>query len=421
MRAKATETNPTRPARIGIVTVGRSDFSILKPLAKELEKRPTLSAGLIIAGAHFDPQAGMTVENARDSALEIWAELPTPIHARTSTGMTQTVSDILLAFGRVLPTLNLDMVVILGDRYEAYAAGLACFLAGVPVAHISGGCVTHGAIDDVFRHSLTQLAHLHFCDLPEFGERLYRLGAAPECVFPAGALGVDGITDHTSADFETLAQTFASNFPTKPGYALVTLHAETYAPDSTSQMAHAMIAALEETGIEVLYTYPNADPGAEDIIQQINAAVQRNPHHSVVKNLGASNFYSAMTFASVMVGNSSAGIIEAASFACPVVNIGHRQEDRVAAGNVLHVAADQIAITQGIRDALGPQMADLLSILTNPYGDGAARVRIANVIEQTLHDGIIPKRFYDAKSAERGKPMFDVSSISQKGINNVSA
>lgn len=417
----STKPSPTQPARVGIVTVGRSDFSILKPLVKELAERPSLSAGLIIAGAHFDPQAGMTVQHVRDSALNIWAELPTPVHARTSAGMTQTVSDILLAFGHALPTLDLDLVVILGDRYEAYAAGLACFFAGVPVAHISGGCVTHGAIDDVFRHSLTQLAHLHFCDLPEFGERLYRLGASPDCVFPAGALGVDGITDHTSVEFGSLAQTFAPYFPTKPGFALVTLHAETYAPESTAQMARAMIAALENTGIEVLYTYPNADPGAEDIIEQINAAADRNPHHSVVKNLGASNFYSAMTFAGVMVGNSSAGIIEAASFACPVVNIGRRQEDRTAAGNVLHVTADQAAITQGIHDALEPKMRGLLSTLTNPYGDGAARVRIANVIEQALHDGIITKHFYDATSADRAKPMFNVGSISQKGISNVSA
>lgn len=372
--------------RIAVVTVGRSDFSILKPLCQMLEADPGFEFGLWVGGAHFDPAAGPTIRDIEASGLPVWARIEEPVQPHTPHGTAQAMAAQLAGFAAVAEEARAagrapDLVVILGDRYEAVSAGLALVPFNIPIGHISGGSVTEGAIDDVFRHALTKFSALHFCDVPEFARRIQRMGEAPERIFCTGALGLDGIHRAQIAPFDEFAAHFGFK-GLRPGFAIATLHPETRAPGGNADMARAMIAALRDHGLQVVYTYPNADPGAGEIIAELTAASEEFTDHHLVRNFGSRWFYTAMSHAGLVVGNSSSGIIEAASFGLPVVDIAGRQRGRFHGLNVLHCASDQQAIAGCIAEARSERMAELLSGFVNPYGDGHGADRVMQVLRR---------------------------------------
>lgn len=364
--------------RIAVVTVGRSDFSILRPLCHALDEAPDFAPMLWAGGAHFDATAGLTIRDIEGSGLPIGARIEASDFGHDPAAVAgnmaqQTAGFAQAAAAAIAAGQRPDLVLVLGDRYEAIAAGLAMVPFGLPVGHISGGSITEGAMDDMFRHALTKLAALHFCDLPEFARRIRQMGEEPWRIHVTGALGLDGILARPIRPLHDLAAEFS--LPgLKPGYVLATLHPETVAQHRTPEIAAAMVAALERSGRQVVYTYPNADPGADSIIAAIEAAARRLDHHHVVRNFGSQWFYSAMAHAGVVVGNSSSGIYEAASFGLPVVDIGDRQRGRFHGDNVLHVAGDAAAIRATLDRALA--LAPDLAGMTNPYGDGRASQRL---------------------------------------------
>lgn len=367
--------------RVAVVTVGRSDFAIVRPLCRLLSIEPGFDCGLWVGGAHFDARAGLSLDEVRASGLKIWAEIAPPDQPRTPAGTVAVMADQLAGFGRVIATgPRPDLVIILGDRYEAIAAGLATVPFNLPVAHISGGSVTEGAIDDVFRHCLTKIAALHFCEIPEFARRIRQMGEAPERIHTVGALGLDTIGDGADVPLAALRDRFGLPATLGPGYALATLHPGTRDPDAAGAMAAAMVAALQEAGMTVIHTYPNADPGADRIIAVIEAVAAKDPRHHIVPNFGADWFRIALAHAGLVIGNSSSGIIEAASFGLPVIDIGDRQKGRFHGGNVLHAAAEAGDIGRALVIARSPAMASRLQGSVNPYGDGRAARRILSVL-----------------------------------------
>lgn len=369
--------------RIAVVTVGRSDFSILRPLCTRLHNDTAFEFGLWVGGAHFDPQSGETINAVRDTGLPIWAEIKSAHFAKTPLGTVLGMADQMAGFGRVADnTPRPDMVLVLGDRYEAIAAGLAMVPFNIPVGHISGGSVTEGAIDDVFRHCLSKIAAVHFCEIPEFARRIHQLGEDPRTIFAVGALGLDGIAENTPHSFEDFTTHFGFGSELNPGFVLATLHPETRAPEMTQAMALNMITVLENTGYPVIYTYPNADPFSDKIIDAIEAAAQRNRNHHVVKNFGATWFYTALSLAGLVVGNSSSGIIEAASFRLPVVDIGDRQKGRYHGPNVIRSGIDLNEIATAVAQAESPAMSARIAGLINPYGDGQTAKRIVAVLKK---------------------------------------
>jgi UDP-hydrolysing UDP-N-acetyl-D-glucosamine 2-epimerase len=369
--------------RIAVVTVGRSDFSILRPLCNRLRDDPDFEFGLWVGGAHFDKQGGETIAAVRETGLPIWAEIHSTDFSKTSLGTVLGMADQIAGFGRAAAgSPQPDMVLILGDRYEAIAAGLAMVPFNIPVGHISGGSVTEGAIDDVFRHCLSKIASAHFCEIPDFAKRIQQMGEAPQTIFTVGALGLDGIVGSTARSFEEFASHFNFGADLQPGFVLATLHPETRAPELTELMALNMIKSLEGTGLSVIYTYPNADPFADKIIAAIEAAALRNKTHHVVKNFGAAWFYTAMSHAGLVIGNSSSGIIEAASFHLPVVDIGDRQKGRFHGANVLHCGIGEAEITAAVTQAQSSGMGAAIAALVNPYGDGHTADRIIALLKK---------------------------------------
>lgn len=366
---------------VAIITVGRSDFSILRPLARLFIESDRFDAGLWVGGAHFDPAGGHTIRDIEQSGLTIWGRVDTPVQARNESGMVQTMADQMSGFNRLLAERRPDLAIILGDRYEAMAAGLACLSHLVPICHLSGGSVTEGAIDDVFRNCLSQMADLHFCDTAAFAERIAAMRGKPDGIFPYGALGLDGIRARVAHDFNALEARFGLEKLGGPGYCLVALHPETRNPEANRRLIDSTFAALEQSGLGCLFTYPNADPGSEDIISAIEESCARHGNHLAVRNFGFEWFYSAMDHASMLLGNSSSGIIEAASLHKPVINIGDRQKGRYCGENVLHCEAESGAILTAMDKARSPEMAELMRDFVNPYGDGLSASRIFAEVE----------------------------------------
>lgn len=364
--------------RIAVVTVGRSDFSILRPLCEALHAAPDFDLTLWVGGAHFDPAGGMTVTDIEASGLPIGARIVADEFDHSAAGTARAMAAQLDGFGRaaaraIAAGKRPDLVLVLGDRFEAIAAGLAMVPFRLPVGHLSGGSITEGAIDDMFRHALSKLAALHICDVPEFAQRIHQMGEEPWRILTTGALGLDGIAARSRQPFAEMVSRFGLQ-GLEPGYILVTLHSETMAPEVTPGMAEGMIAALVRDGAQVVYTYPNADPGADAIIAAIEAAAAAYPGHYTVRNFGSGWFYSAMAQAAVVLGNSSSGIYEAASFALPVVDIGARQQGRLRGGNVIHAEPTQAAITDALAKAR--LLAPSLRADQNIYGDGQAFRRV---------------------------------------------
>lgn len=366
------------PRRIAVVTVGRSDFSIIQPLCQLLDRAADFDLRLWVGGAHFDATSGRSLRDIEATGLPIAARIDAPAQGSDPAAVAANMAAQLQGFGAAAAAAiadgwRPDLVLILGDRFEAIAAGLAMVPFGLPIGHVSGGSITEGAMDDMFRHALTKLATLHFCDLPEFARRIQQMGEEPWRIFVTGALGLDGILARPVESFAALAENFGLD-GLRPGYVLATLHPETVAQERTPAMAQAMIAALAASGRQVVHTYPNADPGSDAIIGAITDAAARIPGHHVVRNFGLRWFYSAMAHAGLILGNSSSGIYEAASFALPVVDIGDRQKGRFHGRNVIHCGDDAADIAAALvaADRLRPTLAGM----ENPYGDGRGAQRL---------------------------------------------
>jgi UDP-hydrolysing UDP-N-acetyl-D-glucosamine 2-epimerase len=389
--------------RIAMVTVARSDFSILLPLARLLAGDPVFDVGLWVGGAHFDPAGGMTARDVERTGLPIWARIEGTEFGHTPAGTVQATAEQVAGFGRTLAAgPRPDMVMILGDRFEAIAAALAVVPHDIPICHLSGGSISEGAIDDVFRHALTKMAALHFCDIPEFARRIHQMGEEPGRIHTVGALGLDGIHAVPAKPFADFQAHFGFA-GLKPGYVLATLHPETRAAEQTGPMVAAMVAALAATGRQVIYTYPNADPGADEIIPVIEAAGRTHPDHHVVRNFGVAWFYTAMAHAGLVMGNSSSGIYEAASYGLPVVDIGGRQKNRFHGVNVLHCGPHQADIADCITRATAPAFVRSLEGMVNPYGDGRAAIRVQAVLHRLDWAYLTsPKRFVAVDDSFQG-------------------
>lgn len=352
-------------------------------------------AGMWVGGAHFEETSGRTVTDIEASGLPIWARIDGGDYDRSPVGTAEMMAAQLSGFAAVAADADgPDLVVILGDRFEAVAAGLAMVPLGVPVAHISGGSITEGAIDDVFRHCLTKIAALHFCDLPRFARRIQYMGEPVDRIFTTGALGLDAFAQAETSDVDTFVTRLGLD-GLRPGFALATLHPESQHPEVTAPMAEAMVAALDATGLQVVYTYPNADPGSTAIIDTIEAAAADRPDAYCVRGFGADWYPTAMAHAGLMIGNSSGGIIEAASFGLPVVDIGDRQKGREHGPNVIHCSRDRSGILDAIETATGEGFGPRAAA-PNVYGDGRGAERVVAALESVDWDALAePKRFAD--------------------------
>jgi UDP-hydrolysing UDP-N-acetyl-D-glucosamine 2-epimerase len=308
--------------------------------------------------------------------------------------MGLAVRGFAAAFGRRRP----DLLVVLGDRFEMHAAALAALPFKIPVAHLHGGEITVGSIDDALRHSMTKLSHLHFVATPVYGRRVLQMGEEPWRVVVSGALSLDNVRTLERPSPEELSRRF--RFPATEPFLLVTFHPVTLEYERAAWQADELLAALDATGALVVFTQPNADTGGRAIEDRMARFVAERPGRAyLVPNFGAQAYLTAMAQAMAMVGNSSSGIVEAAAFGLPVVNVGSRQEGRQRGPNVLDVGYGREEVLAAIRQVTDPAFRAGLSGQSSPYGDGHAAARILRTLTRVpLDDRLVTKRFTDLPS-----------------------
>ena len=391
--------------KLGFVTSARSDFGLLLPLIRAALAESSLAVTVYATGMHFSRSHGHTLDEIIEAGLESrLIRVPVSRLDDSPGAMAMAIGHGTAAFAAALTAAPVpDLLVVMGDRYDMLPAVLAALPLTLPVAHLAGGELTEGVIDDAIRHAVTKFSHLHFPTLPVYAERLMRLGEEPWRITVTGEPGLDTLSGFV---FRERTALFAE-LGLDPGLpvSVFTFHPETLSPAATVTAIGEVLAAAAEMPGQLVLTYPNADTAADRIIAALEAfAANRSanrPRCLVIPHLGRDRYLHLLHHAACMVGNSSSGIVEAASFRLPVVDIGTRQGGRLAPANVLRVPAERQAVAAAWHQALSPEFRAGLAGLVNPYGDGRAVPRIlARLVNETLDSRLLIKRFYDGSIPE---------------------
>ncbi len=381
--------------KICVVTGTRADYGLLSPLLKEIKSDKELQLQLIATGMHLSPEFGCTFkEIEKEFKIDIKVEIL--LSSDTGIGICKSMGLAQISFAEAFIILNPDIIVVLGDRFEIFSAVTSAMVMNIPIAHLSGGELTLGAIDDAFRHSITKMSHLHFVATEEYRKRVIQLGENPENVFNFGEAGLDNIKDInllSKIDFEKSINSKLDN-----KNLLITYHPTTL--DSIPKIAqdfNEILGALDELDDTFLiFTKSNADSGGRTINIMIDEFVQKNPHKAIsFLSLGQQRYLSALNFVDAVLGNTSSGLVEAPSFKIGTINIGTRQKGRVQASSVLNCSADKLEILKSIAKLYSTEFQDSLKYTINPYAQPESSKKTKKVLKNIDLAKIIHKKFRD--------------------------
>jgi GDP/UDP-N,N'-diacetylbacillosamine 2-epimerase (hydrolysing) len=377
--------------KVCVVTGTRAEYGLFLPILKKIQSSNNLHLQLIATSAHLSKEFGFTYkEIEKDFLLVDKINNLHPSNTKTSIAKSTGLATMLLAdsFERIQP----DVLLILGDRFETLAAATAALLMNIPIAHIHGGEITEGAIDEQIRHSITKMSNIHFCSTEAYRKRLIQMGENPSKIFNTGAPGIDNILNLKLLSKLELEQQI--NWKLSKITALFTYHPETLSNNNLKSDLDSILNILEESSLNVIFTYSNADSGGVFINQMLEEFCVKNPNRfKVFKNLGQLNYLSSMKHVNLLIGNSSSGIIEAASFAKPVINLGNRQSGRIKGINVIDSEIN--GLKKSICLALSPDFSLKCQNIRNIYGSGKAAKKIVNLLaKETLS---VKKFFKDIK------------------------
>ena len=381
--------------RIGVVTVSRSDYGHLRPVLEALRRAPDLELLLLVAGMHLASEFGLTVRDIEADGFPISARVEMLGGGDTPEAVAAATGRGVAGFGEAFARLRPDVVVVLGDRFEMLAAAVAALPFALPVAHIHGGEVSEGAMDNQIRHAITKLAHLHFASAEPHARRIAAMGEEPWRIHTVGAPGLDRLATTEPVPRAALARELG--LPEAGPWLLVTFHPVTLEYRDTAAHIDELLAALEKTDGFIVITYPNADTAGRLIIERIEEFAGRHPRRCrLAKSLGERLYLSLLRHADLMIGNSSSGLIEAPTFGLPVVNVGSRQRGRLRGANVIDVEPLREDILRGIEAAQALPFRVRARAAANPYGDGHAAPRVVDVLRSVPIDArLVQKRFSD--------------------------
>lgn len=381
--------------KICVFTGTRAEYGLLRPLMERLRADDDCELLLMVSGAHLSKHHGNTIDEIRADGFTPNVEIPLPL-GDDRLSMARSIGVGVEKYAQALNELSPDMLVLLGDRYEAFACATAATAVRIPVTHLHGGEVTEGAVDECFRHSITKMAQLHFTSCETHRQRVIQLGELPEAVHNVGALGVENIKNLPLLGKAELEE--ALGFSMGERCLLTTFHPETLASAEVDQVG-IFFSALErmlaqDDAVRIIITGANADPGGGTV--DARAAALADSHHDriyVTPSLGLLRYLSAMACCAAVVGNSSSGVLEAPSFNVPTVNVGNRQKGRETAASVFNCPMDADAITKTIVHALSSEARHIVKSARNPYEQSGTSQRIADVLKQYVPGPA--KTFYD--------------------------
>jgi UDP-hydrolysing UDP-N-acetyl-D-glucosamine 2-epimerase len=380
---------PAVKRRIGVVTTSRADYSHLYWPLRELHVHPSVELGVFALGPHLSPTFGMTIAEIERDGFPIKARIECLLSSDTDTGMAKTIGVAILGLADALTAWRPDILLLIADRYEMLAPAATALALRIPIAHIEGGEVSQGAIDDQVRNALTKMAHLHFTSTEMAQRRVIAMGEEPWRVHRAGAPSLDHLRRSQLLDRNGLEVRLGLTLisPT----ILVAWHPVTILRDTNSE-ADALFAALAEAPGQLIFVFPNTDAGSHGLIQRARTLAEARGRTHIFVNLDAVTYWSLLGQMDAMVGNSSSGIMEAASFALPVVNVGMRQQGRERTRNLIDVAPEPSAISAAIKHTLHPAFRFGLRGMTNLYGAGTAAKTIADVLSAVPLKDLLIKR-----------------------------
>jgi len=378
--------------KICVVTGTRAEYGLLTPLMKEIWNDPDLQLQIIATGMHLSPEFGMTVD-AIEKEFTVNKKVEILLSSDTSIGVAKSMGLAQISLAEAYAELSPDILLVLGDRFEILAAVSAALVSNLPIAHLSGGELTYGAIDDSIRHAITKMSHLHFTATEEYRERVIRMGEEPERVFNVGEAGLDNLKNLDLLSKEAFEKSIRFKLGEKN--ILVTYHPVTQEKDSTKQFSNLLDALSQRPDIHVIFTKANADAGGRVINQMIDKYAEKRDNCVVFTSLGQLRYLSALQYVDAVVGNSSSGIVEAPSFHIGTINIGNRQEGRTQAESTINVPPTKEAILEALDTLYSEMFQKKLASVTNPYYQENVSFRIKEILKTCDLTNITKKKFYD--------------------------
>lgn len=386
--------------KICVVTGTRAEYGLLRWVMQGIQDSDVLDLQLIVTGMHLSPEFGLTVQEIESDGFHIDRKVEMLLSSDTPVGITKSMGLAMIGFADALAELQPDLLLVLGDRFETFAAASAALIARIPIAHCHGGELTEGAFDDALRHSITKMAHLHFAAAEEYRQRVIQMGEHPDRVFLVGGLGVDAIKRTKLLSREELEASL--DFKLGPRNLLITFHPVTLEHNTSAQQMSELLAALDELkDTHLIFTMPNADTDGRVLIRMVEDFCASRPHAKAFTSLGQLRYFSCIHYCNGVVGNSSSGLAEVPSFSKGTVNIGDRQKGRLRAESVIDCEPERRAIATAIRRMWEPEFCMKVGSSENLYGDGRASDYIISLIAQCISDR---HKCSEAKAFYKTKP-----------------
>lgn len=379
--------------RICVVTGSRAEYGLLYWLIKEIQEDKELELQLIVTGTHLSEEFGNTYKEIQKD-FKIDAKVKLPLEDDSAVGISKAMGIAQYEFSKIFQELKPNIVVILGDRYEILSVAISAMLSNIPIAHLHGGEITEGAIDESIRHSISKMSHLHFSATKQYRDRVIQLGENPSRVFNSGGLGIDNINKLKLLNKKEFEKSI--NFKLGKKNILVTYHPVTLEQESTKQQFQNLLNVLDELeDTKIIFTKANSDSGGKIINAMIDKYVQNNSNTIAFISLGQLRYLSALQYVDAIVGNSSSGLLEAPSFKIGTINIGNRQQGRIKAKSVLSCTNEKQNIKEKFQVLYSSEFQKILLDVDNPYGIGGTSQKIKSIIKNFNLENILIKSFYN--------------------------
>lgn len=380
--------------KICVITGTRAEYGLLRWVMEGIHKEETLTLQIIATGMHLSPEFGLTFKNIEKDGFKIDRKIEMLTSSDTSVGIAKSMGLGLIGFADALNDLKPDLIVVLGDRFEIFAAVSAAMVARIPIAHIHGGEATEGSIDEAIRHSLTKMSHLHFVAAKEYQSRVIQLGEQPENVFLVGGVGIDNIKRINFLQKNELEECLGLKLGKKS--LLITFHPVTLESKTAVEQMEELLAAVEALkDTQLIFTLPNADTDGRKLITLIHEFVAQHTNAHAYTSLGQIRYLSCIKYVDGIVGNSSSGLLEVPSFKKGTINIGERQRGRLQASSVINCEPTRKSITKALQKLYSHEFQVSLENTVNPYGEGGASEKIVSTVKSVAIDNLLKKRFYD--------------------------
>lgn len=381
---------------ICIVTATRAEYGLMKCLIEDIYNDTELKLQLIVTGSHLSPEFGYTIQKIEEDNFPISKKIEILLSSDSPIGVSKSMGLAQISFAEAFDELKPDIVLVLGDRYELLPIVSSANIARIPVAHLNGGEITEGAIDEIIRHSVTKLSQIHFTAIDEYAKRVVQMGEQPETVFNVGEVGLDNfkrVSFLTKDEFE-----HSIGRSLKEKNILITYHPETTisVEDNINNFRQLLDSLDKLENTLLIFTKANTDVGGRAINAIIDSYVQDNEENSIAfSSLGQVRYLSALQYIDCVVGNSSSGIVEAPTFKVASINIGNRQLGRLSANSLIHVKADTKQIDEALCEIYTPTYQQKLSVVKNPYGEGNSSNKVIQVLKNIDLASLNTKSFYN--------------------------